>query len=164
MKITRRIFLAKSFVVLTPGMLLADLMPRKAKPHRRKGGESFPPLPLPVTPLRRTEKKRPPAPPVLFTRLQYGKKRMVEYEGEMVEFYDWNTDPDCLKALCKRSRRRLGVRYRDVSAPLRRLDGDPAQIPIVFLTGHKKLPFSDADKRKLGEYIQRGGYLWAEAC
>ena len=30
--------------------------PPRAKPQRRTGGESFPPLPLPVTPLRRTEK------------------------------------------------------------------------------------------------------------
>src|SRR5436190_24120839 len=32
--------------------------PPRAKPQSRTGGESFPPLPLPATPLRRTEKKR----------------------------------------------------------------------------------------------------------
>ena len=39
--------------------------PPRAKPQSRTGGESFPPLPLPATPLRRSEKKRPPAPPAL---------------------------------------------------------------------------------------------------
>ncbi len=44
----------------------------QAKPQRRAGGESFPPLPLPVTPLRRTEKKREPAPPALIAKVAYG--------------------------------------------------------------------------------------------
>ena len=46
--------------------------PRKAAPQRRKGGESVPPLPLPATLLRRTEKKRPPSPPALVGKLEYG--------------------------------------------------------------------------------------------
>ncbi|MGB3087082.1 MAG: hypothetical protein WBC53_05055, partial [Phycisphaerae bacterium] len=32
--------------------------PPQATPQRRTAAESFPPLPLPATPLRRTEKKR----------------------------------------------------------------------------------------------------------
>src|SRR5574337_725193 len=39
--------------------------PPKEKPQRTKAAEGFPPLPLPVVPQRRTEKKRPPAPPKL---------------------------------------------------------------------------------------------------
>ena len=37
----------------------------EATPQRRSGGESVPPLPLPATPIRRTERKRPPAAPVM---------------------------------------------------------------------------------------------------
>ena len=47
--------------------------PPKAKPQSRTGGESFPPLPLPATPLRRTEKKRPPLPPPGSARWRWGR-------------------------------------------------------------------------------------------
>jgi hypothetical protein len=164
MNIKRIALFALAFVIALSGVAVADLMPRRADPTRRKGGESFPPLPLPATPLRRTEKKRPPSPPVLFTRLQYGSGRIVENEGEKVTFFDWNTDPDCLNALCKKCRAVLGVKYKDVSCPLARLDGDPAQIPIVFLTGHKNFTFTPEEKTKLRDYIRQGGFLWAEAC
>src|SRR3954465_12527013 len=40
-------------------------IPPKAKPDRRNAGEGVPPLPLPATPLRRSEKKREPSPPAL---------------------------------------------------------------------------------------------------
>ena len=46
--------------------------PPPAKPQRRTGGESFPPLPLPATPIRRTERKRPPAPPALVGKIALG--------------------------------------------------------------------------------------------
>ncbi len=47
--------------------------PPKAKPQSRTGGESFPPLPLPATPLRRTEKKRPPRLPHWSARWPWGR-------------------------------------------------------------------------------------------
>lgn len=46
--------------------------PPMAKPQFRTGGESFPPLPLPATPLRRSEKKRPPSPPALVGKMAMG--------------------------------------------------------------------------------------------
>ena len=61
------LLLAAAFLLL-PGVVALGAAscgpPPPAKPHRRKAGESFPPLPLPATPLRRTERKRPPAPQV----------------------------------------------------------------------------------------------------
>src|SRR5581483_3246621 len=42
----------------------ANIAP-KAAPQRRNAGEGMPPLPLPATPLRRSEKKREPSPPAL---------------------------------------------------------------------------------------------------
>ena len=50
--------------------------PPAAKPQHQTGGELFAPLPLPVTPLRRSEKKRPPTPPALI-----GKMAMVRPAG-----------------------------------------------------------------------------------
>jgi hypothetical protein len=59
--------------------------PPKAKPQSRTGGESFPPLPLPATPLRRTEKKRPPAPPSLVGKMALGPVRFVRKGDQRVE-------------------------------------------------------------------------------
>ena len=47
--------------------------PPPAKPQHQTGGESFAPLPLPVTPLRRSEKKRPPSPPALIGKMAMGQ-------------------------------------------------------------------------------------------
>jgi hypothetical protein len=47
--------------------------PPPPKPSRIKGGEGFPPLPLPATPLRHTERKRQPAKPALIGKIKYGK-------------------------------------------------------------------------------------------
>jgi len=50
-------------------------LPPPPRPQRRAGGESLAPLPLPVTPQRRTEKKRPPRPPVLIGKIAQGRER-----------------------------------------------------------------------------------------
>jgi len=43
--------------------------PPEAPPKRISGGEGMAPLPLPATPLRRTERKRQPTPPALFGKV-----------------------------------------------------------------------------------------------
>ena len=43
--------------------------PPEAPPKRVNGAEGFPPLPLPATPLRRTERHRQPTPPALFGKV-----------------------------------------------------------------------------------------------
>src|SRR5690349_12192060 len=73
--------------------------PPRAKPQSRTGGESFPPLPLPVTPLRRTEKKRPPAPPALIGKMALGPVKFVVRDGKRVQSRDWMTDPADLDSL-----------------------------------------------------------------
>ena len=87
----------KAFVVLfligillaSPGFGQKPCGPApKAERHRIKAGEGFPPLPLPVTPLRRTEKKRPPAPPVLMGKINYGEPMIgVRSDGSSYKYW-----------------------------------------------------------------------------
>jgi hypothetical protein len=56
--------------------------PPKAKPQRRTGGESLPPLPLPATPLRRSEKKREPSPPSLVGKTILGDVKWMVEDGQ----------------------------------------------------------------------------------
>ena len=156
--------LLATVLVLFCGLLAADWLPPRRKPHRRKGGESFPPLPLPATPLRRTEKKRPPAPPALIVRLMHGGLRSITYEGKEYKFWDWNTNPGAVKRLLKIVHSQLGWQYTQQQISFARLEPKPEQYPILFITGHMPLDFSDAQKKTLKEYVEAGGYVIFEAC
>ncbi|MCX7703873.1 MAG: DUF4159 domain-containing protein [Planctomycetota bacterium] len=144
--------------------LLADFKPPQGTPERRKGGEAFPPLPLPATPLRRTEKKRQPAPPVLVARLIHGNLRTVTYEGKEYKFWDWDTNPGAVKRLLKIAKEQLGVEYTETSISFERFDSDPAKNPILVVTGHMPLSFKDDEIEKLRKFTLAGGYVIFETC
>ncbi len=135
-----------------------------AKPHRRKGGESFPPLPLPATPLRRTEKKRPPAPPPLVAKIQYGRIKEVRRDGETIRYYDWNKDPGDVPMLVNLANRALDVRYTHKRGPLKSFPPDPARFPVYYFTGSDDFSLSDQQVAHLREFLQRGGTVWGDAC
>ncbi|MFW6189253.1 MAG: DUF4159 domain-containing protein [Planctomycetota bacterium] len=135
-----------------------------AKTHRRKGGESFPPLPLPATPLRRTEKKRPPAPPPLVAKIQFGGIKEVERDGEALRYYDWNKDPGDAAVLVGLANRRLGIRYTQKRGPLEAFPPDPARYPIYYFTGSDDFTLSERQVARLRKFLQSGGIVWGDTC
>ena len=142
-------------------------LPPEAKPQRIKGGEAFPPLPpLPVTPLRRTERKREPAPPTLIGKVVWGEKRAKPLEdGRKWEYADWNLDPSDTQRLLKTANGKLSVRYQAAPVELAKFSFDPDEVPILYISGKRAPPPLDAALRaKLRAYIERGGTLWADAC
>ena len=161
-------------IVAVIGLLVPDVSqakprtcgaPPKAKPQRRKGGESFPPLPLPATPLRRTEKKRPPSPPALVGKIQYGKiVWAVDKNGRRYCYNDWTTDPADITNLLKWTNIQLGIRYRPQQVRLDNFSFNPAEIPILYLTGHEGFELTDDFRKKLRWFLQDGGYLVGDAC
>ena len=82
--------------------------PPTAKPQHQTGGESFPPLPLPATPLRRSEKKRPPSPPALVGKVALGATRWITKDGKRVQYRDWMTDPADVMTLLELDGREAG--------------------------------------------------------
>ena len=139
--------------------------PLRAKPQRRKGGESFPPLPLPATPLRRTEKKRPPAPPALVGKINYGKIIWTtDASGRRTSYRDWTTDPNDINNLVKLTNRALGIRYRPINTTFETCTYNPAEIPILYLTGHEGFELNDEQRKKLYWFLNDGGYLIGDAC
>ncbi len=135
-----------------------------AAPQRRTAGEGFPPLPLPVTPLRRTEKKRPPAPPALVAKIQYGEIREVRRDGETVRYYDWNKDPGDIPMLLNLANRTLGIQYTHRRGPLEAFEPDPARYPVFYFTGSEDFTLAEAEVRRLREFLQNGGTVWADTC
>lgn len=139
--------------------------PPDAKKKRIKGGESFPPLPLPATPLRRSERKRQPAPPVLIGKVVWGEQRTsTDEDGDIIRYSDWNLDPNDIPNLLKTANLRLGIKYRGEPVNLRQFHWDPAQMPILYVTGRRPFTLPDDLVPKLRDYVERGGFLWGDAC
>jgi hypothetical protein len=138
--------------------------PPQAKPQGRTGGESFPPLPLPVTPLRRTEKKRPPAPPALVGKMALGPTRFVTREGKRISYRDWMTDPADVKNLLEWTNHQLGIHYRAVEADFANFSFDPREIPTLLFSGHNHFQLDDEVRTRLARYILDGGTVLGDAC
>ena len=139
--------------------------PPPAKKQCWKAAESFPPLPLPATPLRRSEKKRPPASPTLIGKLQYGKTvRATDKGGRRYSYRDWTTDPGDIKSLMHQANQQLGIRYRSQEIDFAHFSFKPQEIPIVYLTGHEGFAYSAEERRSIQRYLHDGGMLLGDAC
>jgi hypothetical protein len=138
--------------------------PPPAKPQSRTGGESFPPLPLPVTPLRRTEKKRPPAPPALIGKMALGPVRFVTRDGKRVQYRDWMTDPADLDSLLAWTNQKLDIHYRKVEADFAHFSYDPRELPALLFAGHNSFQLDEAVRPRLARYLLDGGMLIGDAC
>ena len=161
----RTTILAILFALFLLPPALADHGPPPAKPKRIKGGEAFPPLPLPVTPLRRTERKREPAPPALIGKVRYGEPRVwVDHDGKRYLINDWESEKGDLPFLLKRVGSALGTRYRHEPVDLDAFCRDPDRLPILYFTGHGALDLTPEQRTALREYVVRGGTIFAVAC
>ncbi len=138
--------------------------PPKAKPQSRTGGESFVPLPLPVTPLRRSEKKRPPSPPALIGKAALGVPRWLTRDGKRIMYRDWMTDPADIDTLLKWTNEKLGISYRSIETDLAKFSYDPLELPALLIAGHNTFEFTAEIREALGRYVADGGTILADAC
>ncbi len=138
--------------------------PPKAKPSNQTGGESFAPLPVPVTPMRRSEKKRPPSPPSLIGKASLGKPRFIVKDGKQVMYRDWMTDPADVKTLLEWTNTKLGINYRAVETDLTSFSFDPRELPTLLMAGHNQFELSDSIREGLARYVMDGGSIIADAC
>ena len=137
--------------------------PKPAAPQRVTGGESFPPLPLPATPLRRTEKKREPRPPSLFAKVAYGQESRLEGDKKVL-WPDWKTDPGDIETLLQWVNSQIGVNYGSIETSFQKFSYDPTNVPVLYLTGHNAPTISRDQAAKLRVYLQNGGTFVADAC
>jgi hypothetical protein len=128
-------------------------IPPLAKPQRQNAGEGFPPLPpLPATPLRRSEKKREPAPPALIGSITFSP-RSLQGTG-----LDWQTTIIDIERWVDFTNSQLGQRYRYVRTNFEKFSYDPTELPILYFTGWQELPqFDDATIANLRQYLMDGG-------
>jgi hypothetical protein len=138
--------------------------PPKARPKSRTGGESFAPLPLPVTPLRRSEPKREPSPPALIGKVALGAERWVTREGKRTRYRDWMTDPADVNTLLQWTNQKLGISYRSVETEFAHFSFDPRELPAVLLAGHNRFELDDEVRGRLARYVADGGTILGDAC
>jgi hypothetical protein len=129
----------------------ANIAP-KAAPQRVNAGEGFPPLPLPATPLRRSEPKREPAPPAVIGSITFSplaaQKAGITWQTTIIDVEKWVAFTN----------NQLAQRYRFVNTDFGKFSYDPAELPILYFTGWQALPqFDDETAERLRTYLLNGG-------
>lgn len=127
-------------------------LPPATPPAQHSAAEGLPPLPLPVVPLRRTEKKNPPRPPVLIAKIATKKQS------------DWATNPGDTKNLLKWMAKNFNVHFSEINLPENQLPADAANVPVLYRTGHDAFEFSHETRSRLRSYLLSGGTLILDAC
>lgn len=152
--------------VAGPGQLSAQAADRKLgtcgppprkNPERQTSAEGMPPLPLPAVPLRRSEPKAEPAPPLMIAKLEYGTTQ------------DWNTDPGDVDNLMRHVRSAVGLWYGWKIMHLNEVvalhkAGEQCKVPCLYVSGHEAFEFSKEQRAALTQYLLDGGTLLGDAC
>lgn len=130
--------------------------PPRQDPQRQTAAEGFPPLPLPAVPLRRSEPKAEPAPPLFVGKLKYGT------------YQDYMPNPGDIDNLLRHVRSQIDAWYGWQLYGLDELvasqeAGSTATLPMLYMTGYQPFEFSDAERAALRQYILDGGTLVADA-
>ena len=119
----------------------------KPPPAQIASSEGMAPLPVPAVPQKRQEKKNPPVPPVLVTKV-----RSDDAE-------DWTRTPDDVKGLLQWISAEMNVHFSSDIKPFIGISTDPAKNPILYRSGYKPFVLSPPEVRVLREYVLNGGTI-----
>ena len=119
----------------------------KPKPAQVASSEAMPPLPLPAVPLKRQEKKNPPQPPALLTKIRSGDTE------------DWTRTPNDIKGLLEWMSQQMNVHFSSNIRTFSEISTDPTKNPILYRSGYKPFRLSQADVARCREYIANGGTI-----
>ena len=108
---------------------------KKAPRKNINAAEALPPLPLPATPLRRTERKKPPQPDYLVGKVIWGESAsFVDTTGKTLEIADWNLCPTDTAKLVENARQ-MDLAYLSQSTNLNDFHFDPKKLPALLISG-----------------------------
>ena len=85
---------------------------------------------------------------------------------EMMFNADWNTDPTAVPAFIEQLKRRTGMKALALS-PRKALSFSSPELvdwPFVFMTAHNAFSLSETDLKTLRNYLQHGGFVYADDC
>ncbi len=76
---------------------------------------------------------------------------------------DWYSNPTSLPNLMKALRSRTAIEVAgDQEARVELLDENLFSYPLIYMNGHGEVRFSQAEVDRLHQYLDRGGFLWAD--
>ena len=119
----------------------------KPKPAQVSSSEGMPPLPYPVVPMKRQEKKNPPQPPVLLTKIR------------SADAGDWTRTPNDVKALLEWISQQMNVHFSSNIKPFAGISSDAAQNPILYRSGYKPFELAPKEISLLRDYLVHGGTI-----
>ena len=126
---------------------LGNKTPPKAPRKHISAAEALPPLPLPATPLRRTERKKPPQPDYLIGKVIWGESAsFIDSGGQKMKIADWNLCPSDMERFVG-SARALDLKYHWHNVNLNDFHFDPKKLPALLFSGVRALRLSDAIKK-----------------
>ena len=138
--------------------------PPAGQAQHQTGGESFPPLPLPATPLRPLGEETPARPAGPGRQDGHGFPPL-DYQGRQADHVrDWLTDPADMNTLLTWTNQKLGINYRATEADFEHFSFDPRELPALLFAGHNKFTLPDEVRRKLDRYVLDGGMILGDAC
>jgi hypothetical protein len=75
---------------------------------------------------------------------------------------DWYADPVCLPNLCRFICENTTLQISEERTEVLLLDDRIFTFPLLFLTGHGRIVFSQEEASRLREYLLHGGFLYAD--
>ncbi len=75
---------------------------------------------------------------------------------------DWYNDPSVIPNLLRFLSHETGMRVANTEARVKLTDEKLFSYPILYLTGHGNIVFSEPEVRRLREYLTHGGFLYAD--
>lgn len=117
----------------------------KPPPAQVSSSEGMPPLPYPVVPQKRQERKNPPQPPVLITKI-----RTSDAE-------DWARTPHDLKKLLEWMSGEMGASFSSNIKTWSEISVRPRENPVLYRSGYKPFKLTPEEAGRLREYVRNGG-------
>lgn len=117
----------------------------KPPPAQVSSSEGMPPLPYPVVPQKRQERKNPPQPPVLITKIRTGDAE------------DWARTPHDLKKLLEWMSGEMGASFSSNIKKWAEISTNPRENPVLYRSGYKPFELTPAEATRLREYLRNGG-------
>jgi len=131
----------------------------KAPRKHVSAAEALPPLPLPATPLRRTERKKPPQPDYLIGKVIWGESAsFTDSTGEKMKIADWNLCPTDMERFVGNGRA-MDLKYHWHNVNLDSFHFDPKKLPALLFSGGRTLRLSETHKQGLRQYVLNGGMV-----
>ena len=84
--------------------------------------------------------------------------------ARLIHDADYDCDARCLENLCTLLRDKAKVAVVPAAKHMAPTDEKLAQYPVVFMTGHAYFKYTPEQIKALRTYLDRGGFLLAEAC